>query len=214
MKTESEEMIDYKLWKDSFEGWKINRWEIINFLISKFDYKKYLEIGVMVSNNFNRISVDIKESVDPQYEATHQMTSDLFFDSIEESSKYDIIFIDGLHHSEQVYRDILNSLDHLNDNGIIVCHDMNPYFEVCQRQDSITDDWNGDCWKAFVKLRSEKDNLDMCVIDTDWGIGIIKKGKQSIINIPDDIDYWYFSENRKELLNLMTIDEFYQKFDL
>jgi hypothetical protein len=212
MRTENEELIEYRKWKDIFTGWKVEVSDIVNFLIKKYDYKKYLEIGVMVSRNFNLINIESKESVDPYYPATHQVTSDDFFNSIDSSIKYDIIFIDGLHYSEQVYKDILNSLDHLNDNGIILCHDMNPPFEVLQRKESIVESWNGDCWKAFVKLRNERADLNMCVIDTDWGIGIIKRGSQSTIVIPEDIDYWYFTENRKELLNLIDVEEFYNKF--
>lgn len=212
MRTESEEMLEYNKWKLTFNGWKVDKSEIINFIIRKFNYKRYLEIGVMVSRNFNLIKIDFKESVDPVYSATYQMTSDNFFNNLDTSIKYDVIFIDGLHHGEQVYRDIINSLNHLNENGIIFCHDMNPLFEVCQRQHSITADWNGDCWKAFAKLRSERNDLDMCVIDTDWGLGVIKRGRQDIISVPDDIDYWYFSENRKEILNLITVDSFYEKY--
>jgi hypothetical protein len=168
----------------------------------------------MVGGTHNLIEVDFKESVDPGYEPTHQMTSDDFFNMIDSSIKYDIIFIDGLHHNEQVYRDILNSLEHLNENGTIVCHDMNPPFEVCQRQDSIVGCWNGDCWKAFAKLRCERKDLEMFVMDTDWGLGIIRNGNQELISIPSDIDYWYFSENRKEILNLISVEDFYLKYKL
>ena len=58
------------------------------------------------------------------------MTSDEFFEQNKE--KFDIVFIDGLHHSEQVYKDILNSLNILNEDGTIICHDMNPTEEFRQ----------------------------------------------------------------------------------
>ena len=207
-----DDFLEYNKWKETFTGWKVDKSEIINFLIKKNNFKRYLEIGVMVGRNFNLVNIDFKESVDPVYAATHSMTSDAYFNMIDYSVKYDIIFVDGLHHSDQVYRDILNSFNHLTDNGIVLSHDMNPPFEVCQRRNSVVADWNGDCWKAFIQLRSERDDLDMCVVDTDWGIGIIKKGNQNKINIPENIEYEYFSSNRHYLLNLVSVDEFYNKY--
>ena len=49
------------------------------------------------------------------------MTSDEYFSKFKD--KFDIIFIDGLHHYEQVKKDIFNSLEILNSNGIILMHD-------------------------------------------------------------------------------------------
>ena len=40
--------------------------------------------------------------------------------------------------------------------------------------------WNGDCWKAFVKIRTEFNNLKMNVIDHDWGVGVIEE-KQELL---------------------------------
>ena len=72
--------------------------------------------------------------------------------------KYDIIFIDGLHHDYQVIRDIENSLNHLSDNGVIVCHDCLPFSEVMQRQEECYGEWTGDVWKAIAKFRIERTN--------------------------------------------------------
>lgn len=196
-----------------FAGWKVQRWEIINFLIKKFNFKTYLEIGVAAKENFDKIQIENKECVDPIWDATYKMTSDRFFNEIHIDKKYDLIFIDGLHHDYQVYRDILNSLEHLNKNGFVVCHDMNPLLEICQMKDQFVTVWNGDCWKAFVKLRSERQDLEMFVIDTDWGIGIIKRGNQDTIVLPYQIDFSYFEKNKIELLNLITVDSFFKKFE-
>ena len=105
------------------------RSDIINRIIEKNDYKKHLEIGVFQSHlNFDKIKVDYKVGVDPgregYAEATFTMTSDEFFELTDD--KFDTIFIDGLHHVEQVYKDIVNSLSALKDGGTIICHDMNP----------------------------------------------------------------------------------------
>ena len=42
-----------------------SRTSIINHLIKKNNFKKYLEIGVRKGNNFNKIEIDFKIAVDP-----------------------------------------------------------------------------------------------------------------------------------------------------
>ena len=111
----------------------MNRTEIINALIEKHDYKSFLEIGV--NNGINMKGVECKDKIGvdpaptPEGEAytTHKMTSDDYF--LTNVRKFDIIFVDGLHHADQVYKDIKNGLDHLNKGGAIVCHDMSPRAE-------------------------------------------------------------------------------------
>ena len=105
---------------------QVLRMDIINMLIEKCGYKTYLEIGISRSDCYNLINCKQKTGVDPEpnAKATFCLTSDEFFK--QNKAKYDLIFIDGLHHSGQVYKDILNSLKILEKGGTIVCHDMNP----------------------------------------------------------------------------------------
>lgn len=190
------------------------RANIINNIIKKNDYKKHLEIGVFCANlNFDKIEIDYKVGVDPgkegPTEATFTMTSDKFFELTDD--KFDIVFVDGLHHAEQVYKDILNSLEVLNEGGTIVCHDMNPQEYDHQIIPQSPGPWNGDCWKAFVQLRMERDDLKMCVIDADWGLGIIQRGSQKKLK-KGELTYDNFDKNRNEWLNLLSEKEFFEKW--
>ena len=186
------------------------RTEIIQSLINKISAKKYLEIGMGPGINFKSIVCEHKICVDPTptVPVTFSLTSDTFFE--QNKDKYDVIFIDGLHWSEQVYKDINNSLEVLNDNGYIICHDMNPHSEFIQRypQPKIESEWTGDCWKAWVRLRTERSDLNMFVIDTDYGCGVISRGKQDTIKITDDLNWDLLNSNRGQLLNLITVDQF------
>jgi predicted O-methyltransferase YrrM len=113
---------------------QIKRTDVINYLISKYGYKKYLEIGVRkASDNFNKIKCETRVGVDPKPRGvcTHKMTSDDFF--LQNKKMFDIVFIDGLHIEEQVEKDIKNSLAILAANGTIVVHDCNPPTEWHQR---------------------------------------------------------------------------------
>lgn len=188
----------------------MNRTEIIQKLINKVNGKSYLEIGMGPGNNFNTIICNKKVCVDPTptVPVTFSLTSDDFFK--QNKDKFDIIFIDGLHWSEQVYKDIINSIEVLNKGGYIICHDMNPNSEFIQRypQPKVESEWTGDCWKAWVKLRMERDDLNMYVINTDYGCGVITKGKQDKLIVSGELTWELLDSDRINLLNLISVDKF------
>ena len=186
----------------------ILRMDIINMLIEKCGYKTYLEIGYAAGDCFNNIICEQKTSVDPDKntQATHHLTSDEFFKQNKE--KFQIIFIDGLHHSGQVYKDILNALKVLNKGGTIVCHDMNPQGFQEQYVPRQVQCWNGDVWKSWVKLRTERKDLEMFVLQMDEGTAIIRKGKQKKLILKCDLTYDNFVINRFEWLNLQPVEYF------
>ena len=188
----------------------MRRTEIIQMFINKINAKKYLEIGMGCGTNHNNIVCDYKISVDPvpTVPVTFPITSDDFFN--QNTEKFDVIFIDGLHWSEQVYKDINNSLSILSENGVIICHDINPPDEDHQvyPQPVTQVNWNGDCWKAWVKLKTERKDLYMFVIDTDYGCGVIIKGKQELIKVNGELNWELLDNKRKELLNLTSTEDF------
>lgn len=164
------------------ESWKgkPTRFALINELIKMHGYKNYLEIGCSSDDCFKAITAESKIGVDPFHGGTHRMTSDDFFAS--NDKKFDIIFIDGLHQYEQVRKDMLNSVEVLNDNGVILVHDCLPLNYKAQLPFPPGGDWNGDVWKAFVEMRT-LDNIDSAVSLIDHGVGIIKKRPNT--NKPD-----------------------------
>ena len=193
----------------------MKRTDIINNFIQKFGYNSYLEIGTQnPSGNFNQINIKNKYSVEPfppsglgVNDYSFVGTSDQYFDFISPDTKFDIIFIDGLHHYQQVLKDIENSLNHLSENGTIVCHDCLPTTEKMQERNDRGGEWTGDVWKAIAELRVERIDLDIKVVDTDYGCGIIRKGT----NIPYITNenyktYTYYSNNKNELLNVISTD--------
>jgi hypothetical protein len=188
---------------------EIDKTNLLNTIVDKYDYNSYLEIGQgKAENNFNWIKCKIRIGVDPDPScyAAYCLTSDEFFKL--NKATFDLIFIDGLHYNEQVYRDIINSLTCLNKNGTIVVHDCNPTNEAMQVVPIIKGDWTGDVWKAWLKLRSENNDIEMSVIDNTSGCGIIRVGKQNTITLPDSLTYQYLSENREYLLNLKSINSY------
>jgi len=181
----------------------MRKWDLINELIRVSHYKSYLEIGVDHNENFDQIKCQTKVGVDPdpKGEVTYRMKSDKFFEEFR--GNFDIIFIDGLHHEEQVMRDIISSLFILNKKGTIVCHDMNPIEEEYQLVPKQSGFWNGDCWKAWVKLRRSRNDLEMFVIDIETGCGIIRHGEQELLSSVEELTWRNLCKNRKKWLNLV-----------
>jgi hypothetical protein len=208
----------------------MQRYEAINEIITRHGFKNYLEIGVFYPDEcFNQVRCGIKHSVDPGYEvpegqnpATYKFESDNFFNLLREGYlnlpkdyKWDVIFIDGLHISDQVYRDFLNAKKHLSPNGYILFHDCNPPNIHMAREDYYVNGkqqpWNGTVWKAIQRIRTEFD-LDFITIDDDWGIGVCRLNKPASVRLSPEInpfyDYNRFSEHRNLILNLKQSEEF------
>ena len=195
------------------------RFDILNMLIRKHNFKKYLEIGVAEGLTFSKIECEHKISVDPLQVGytTYQMVSDDFFESLDENEKFDIIFVDGLHEYEQCYRDLENSIMHLEDNGFLLCHDMNPYNKWLARTEIHEGEigaWNGDVYRSFIKFR--QNHLDCCcclLYDCDWGVGVIKKGiGQNIVCDVDNLTYEDFANNKNYLMNCVSVHDFIKCF--
>lgn len=203
----------------------MNRIDVLNALIKKHNYQTYCEIGVQAGHCFNGISCPTKIGVDPDPSsaATLHMTSDEFFANIKSSDnklspdqspvKFDIFWIDGLHHADQVERDILSALDCLNEGGTVCCHDMLPTNKHMQ-EIPLTDqvEWTGNCWRAFLKLRCEREDLEMCVVNTDWGCGIIRLGKQEKVLTGASVTYEDFVRRKEQWMNVISVEEFKNRY--
>lgn len=190
----------------------MNRLDIINHLIRRYGYRSYLEIGVQKGLTIQRVACKLKHGVDPAGSAaTHKMTSDAFFAALGAGVQYDIIFIDGLHVDEQARRDIANALDHLSPGGVIVVHDCLPKNKREQEvpRPHQQKDWTGNVWRAFVHYRRRPD-LEMYVVNTDHGIGIIRRGGQEPL-VVDGPTFGDFVKNQAAWLNLITADEFRER---
>ena len=202
----------------------MERSDIINTLIEKYKYSSYLEIGYGNGYTFGKIDASTKVGVDggngtPAGDSVViRLRSDDYFKMLREQggSKFDIIFIDGSHLCENVEKDLNNALEFLNEGGSVVMHDCSPPNEYFQERSQSTHctGWTGDVWKAFVKFRATRSDLEMCVVDTDYGCGIVRVGTQETLDIDTEKDLTYnnLEENRTLWLNLIHPDEFLRKY--
>lgn len=148
----------------------------LNLLAERLPVTSYLEIGVREGSTFLHISAEQKTGVDPKFQFDHlsaatsniifaEMTSDAFFSGLPIETKYDLIFIDGLHTFEQVVRDFLNSLAHSHDKTVWLIDDTKPcdvysaldtisHAMKYRRQEAHSQDrsWHGDVYKIVFLL--------------------------------------------------------------
>lgn len=209
------------------------RTDLLNHLAEKYQLKRYLEIGLQnAAQNFDKINCEFKISVDPNPDAhaTFQMTSDEFFEIcdlgvnklditshgddkpkfIEVDKTMNLIFIDGLHEAGQVEKDFHNALKILSWNGFIVLHDCNPVKEehTIVPRPKPTGHWNGNVYKFAATFEGSP---HVCTVDIDNGCMVIQK-KQGLTGKRIDYLNWdYFDQYRKQILNLISWDEFIQR---
>ena len=185
------------------------RWDLLQKIIDIKNYKNYLEIGCDDDMLFSKINVLNKVGVDPYTGGNVRKTSDEFFKI--NKTKFDLIFIDGLHYYEQVKKDIENSLDVLTPNGLILLHDCLPCRQSHQAVPRYRGRWTGDVWKAIVEFRT-KEYLSIFTILMDMGISVIQRKKSNNplkINEKNfkNLKFKDFYFNHKEYMNIVTVQE-------
>ncbi|MBC7634410.1 MAG: class I SAM-dependent methyltransferase [Acetobacteraceae bacterium] len=180
---------------------RFNRIALVNSLIAKTKgiETRYLEIGCAGNDLFDAVACISKIGVDPASGGTHRMLSDDFFATNTDS--FDVIFIDGLHHYDQVKRDTVNALKVLNEGGWIAYHDFLPADWKEHHVPRIQSTWTGDCWKVALEL-TEASGLEFKIAAIDHGVGVLRK-TGGTVSIPD------YSAR----LNKAEFDVFIENFD-
>lgn len=244
----------------------MKRWDVINQVIRKFDYKKYLEIGTWMGECIVQIQAPIRHGVDPGDKPTKAddckgkwapakrqllenpqmyfgdgverkagdaffpMTSDYFFDELEAAIHYtrddkpaymrpgfyDFVFIDGDHTQVQSLQDFVNAFRWMQINGTIMLHDSLPPAEKNARVDGMD---NGEVWKTVAILSCTRPDLEIVTVDIDMGCTLISKIPHRKLYVDDRrrplsqcLTWEYFVEHGKEMLNVVSFDEFMSEY--
>lgn len=190
--------------------------ELLNYLAGKIKARRYLEIGVQnPKNNFDKINVPIKIGVDPlpvcDRAGLKNTTSDQFFSNNTEN--FDLVFIDGLHHADQVKRDFDNSLKFLNEGGFILIHDTLPDNEQSSLVPRETRVWYGDVYK-FAMTLPQYSGIDFCTLDMDCGCTIVwRSNRDSEPTYYDEITWELYEKYKNGFLNIVDLHEFHLLID-
>jgi hypothetical protein len=194
-------MHDTEAWKGTF----------VNDLIRDLQYESYLELGIANAATWstvicqNKVGVDNNSSI--QVPGVICNTTDEYFESLNSSVKFDLIFIDAYHEKHQVKRDFCNSWSHLNPGGIIVMHDINPQSSQATQQTAA-----GDCFAFWIGLvNAYKSRLAVFSGGTLCGeydsVGLYYKKDETIDsnNLNVDHSYEYFDTNRETLIRKLEL---------
>lgn len=220
------EIIDVDIYFSDFNCKFNSRAEIINKLTDKTD--NYLEIGVENGFTFNNVHFMNKLGVDPDPKTNINLdkiiksTSDEFFE--ENNSKFDVIFIDGMHQAEYLLNDVINSLRNLSENGKIFIDDIMPFNYNEQLKIPIKhyyennilkygEPWTGDVWKViYYILQNFNENIDFSYYSNPnyRGVALFKiKESFSIdkndIEIINGYDYFKDYKNYLQLINSLNV---------
>lgn len=208
-----------------------SRTNLINKIIEKNKFKTYLEIGLNNPYaNYAKVVAPEKFSVDPYISngldfnndenisnwlpfCTHRMTSNEFFK--QNKQKFDVIFVDGLLEQKQIDMDIANSLKVLNTGGYIILRGCKPKTEESQLSPRKTFGlWFGDVWRSFYKaVQLHNPNLEIYLVDIDYGIGVIHKMGDVDYVVPDDVDISWedYNKNLNDIVDVVEWKDINEK---
>jgi len=219
------------------------RWRVIQAAVARLRAKSYLEIGVSTGETFRRVAAPRKIGIDPiaptaavQREVArpgaefHRMTSDQFFATHAgtlQQQGIDVAFVDGLHTYAQSLVDVHHCLRYLTPGGVILVHDCNPPSAAAAVAASSLEEvaaikppgwrgaWTGDVWKTVVDLRYSCADVTVCVLDCDFGVGlIVKRPARGLLPYsPQEILRWTYDDlkaRRKELLDLQPPERLFR----
>ena len=195
--------------------------------LRRFPRPRYLEIGVDTGVLFLHVRAHRKVGVDPHGRVPRwkwflhpntllrgsffRTTSDRFFTALAPEAAFDVIFVDGDHSFEQSRRDVANALEHLADDGVVAVHDCNPPGPRAASRDSADaagGPWCGDVWKTIVELRATRPDLEVSVIDADFGVGVVRRGAGGGLELDaqaiESMTYADLERDRERLLGLVA----------
>lgn len=170
--------------KFAYAGSSFHHSDFIVELVKQLNCNTFLELGTYdgctirkVSRYVKRvISVDIKDVRKKKTGEFHLKKTDDFFNNFKE--KVDIVFIDADHQFESARKDFENSLNILNEFGIILIHDTDPMEERL-----LNPGYCGDSYKINDWIREKYPYLDMAVLPiTECGLTIVKRRQDNRVD--------------------------------
>jgi len=215
------------------------KYDLINWFAKEYNFSSYLEISTLTTGHyFDKIDSNffkIKDCIN-YYVEEHELLYSKFgntflkdhdfkilpFDDylnkiIDKNQKYDVIFVDPFHTVEHTIRDLEAALSLLSSTGIIIVHDCFPDSKALIGPWK-EGDWCGQTYEGYIRFLLKNSHFENFVFNIDYGCGIIRPHYKSTIKRDftvdaDKLSSWeYYWDHHNQLLNLESIDKFYELY--
>jgi hypothetical protein len=93
----------------------------------------------------------------------------------DEDRRFDIALVDSWHEYETSWRDLVEGFRLIRQGGTLVVHDCLPPRSEIAVPNYIQGEWCGVSYQAYVDFISERHDLAVYTVDTDYGCGVIRK---------------------------------------
>lgn len=204
----------------------MENYKFLNYLIEKFEFKSYLEIGVANGVSYNLVECDNKDGCDPYTDnstfdfipseqtdfVSYRMTSDEMYERMPDDKKYDLIFVDGLHSELQSKKDLINSLKHINKNGLVVMHDALPRTKATAQEERIMDEWYGCVYKSIYDLN--KIGGRYACVENSYAVVPFQEFSEAEISEymkPSDFCFEDYEDDKQFKMHIITADHLFDK---
>ncbi len=214
--------------------WRNDYYDLFAEIHKKHQPRVYLEIGVasgkslaLARTGTRALGVDpaLAASGTPLYhspENTPQlygMTSDDFFATTDVAKEmgqpcFDVAFIDGLHHFDQVLRDFINLEKLAGKDSVILIHDCLPIDPLVANRERSTAFWTGDVWKIIPCLRAIRSDLEIVTLPSaPAGLAMIRRLdpaskilSRQYLNIVEQFDTLVLPDSWAERCRLLAVE--------
>ena len=176
--------------------WSQDYYDVLAELHLERRPRVYLEIGVATGKSLalaqagtRALGVDPVAAVADQlvYHSPansprlYKMTSDDFFATQNLCNEmgrdcFDLAFIDGLHHFDQVLRDFINLEQFAGPDSMILIHDCLPVDPLVATRERSTAFWTGDVWRIIPCLQSVRPDLEIVTLPVaPAGLAVVRR---------------------------------------
>jgi hypothetical protein len=218
------------------------KFDIINWLGRHYGYKTYLEVATPTTGlQFARIDTttyplaerllyrapaDFEDGLRIDYRCEADDSSELFMRLRRAGKTYDVVFVDAFHTYECARRDLENAVHLLSSRGTLVVHDCNPVRREFVHPTMQPGVWCGLTYAAFLDFVYRREDLEFCVVDTDYGVAVVRRQgafgparsggtptqeallKHDVLALARHLDWDFFDAHRRRLLRLVSVAKF------
>jgi hypothetical protein len=220
--------------------------ERLNQLLERTTSKRYLEIGVYKGFTFELIKARQRKGIDPKpkcklFPKNHNFSlatlqsDDFFAIKASDIQIFDVVYVDGLHDFRQCYRDVVNSINILSDEGFVLIDDVKPantaaatkFIDFNENLANLVDtqetDWQGDVFLVIETLiKFHHREVEIWTLKSEGRLQTVVKKKEAVKQISGLLDSSlkkvesisfeeYFSKGIPESWNLVDDRYFFEK---